>query len=99
MSFEMYMESEIPGYKSLISEEVLGELKSSYETMDRWRKTRDFCNEKIKKDTSPISWQNDFEKANKALEISTGKFYDKILDVKEKLGLLSPEEENRISSK
>ena len=99
MNFDMYMEKEIPGYKSLIPEEVLKDLKSAYETMNNWKKTRDFCNEKIKQGTSSLSWQNDFDKADRALESSTGDFYNKILKVKENLGLLSKEEENTVSYK
>lgn len=41
MDFEMYMEREIPGYKSLIPEEVLADLKHEFEEKENYRKARE----------------------------------------------------------
>ena len=41
MTFEEYMESKIPGYKTLVPEEVISTIKRDFETKELYRKSRE----------------------------------------------------------
>ena len=94
MSFDVYMEQEIPGYKSLLSEEQINDLKSQYEQIQAWTKTRDYTNSRVGK--GDIDFLNDFNKADRTLERVTGNFYITLETIKQQLNI-NTEEKNTAS--
>ena len=85
MSFDVYMEKEIPGYKDLLTEKQINDLKSQYEQIQVWTKTRDHTNSRIGK--GDIDFLNDFKKADRTLERVTGNFYISLENLKQQLNI------------
>lgn len=64
MSFDEYMENEIPGYKSLLSEEEISSLKKDYEQKEFYEKAANTCFNMQFSSKANIDYVNDYEKNN-----------------------------------
>ncbi len=90
MSFESYMESQINDYKSVLSEDVISELKSLYDLKDGFAKAAEFCEKKMFSSNSIIDYSNDYYKNLENAQRYEAILKNKIDNIKENLGIITP---------
>lgn len=96
MKFEEYMESKIPGYKGLVDEEVLKELRKDFDMKDSYRRARESAMDMaLNNNKSGIDYSTTIDK-----NIASENRWEMILDakinlIKQELGMV---EENKTAS-
>ena len=84
MTFEEYMNSEIPTWKTDISLEVISQLKELYNKKEEWRKILDNTLESaIHHNSSGLDYTTDFERGRKRLGYYQNLLFDEIQNIKE----------------
>ena len=92
MDFNTYMESKIPGYKDLIPEEKLAQLKQSFDTKQAYdREAKGYL---TNTSSAGIDYSNKFEKAMGNHQRWAMILEGEIEDLKQQLGLSSEEEKS-----
>lgn len=88
MSFDEYLESEIPGYKSLLTEEEIGSLKKDYEQKDFYEKAANTCFNMQFSSKANIDYANDYEKNNARAWEYRNRLKQEIASLQTRLGIV-----------